>query len=50
MDDEDYPLVSKFSWHITKDGEAATYINGDEVEMKYIIVFPELAKDVDGVN
>lgn len=24
IDDEDYELVSKFSWHRTKDGYAAT--------------------------
>jgi len=53
VDDENYALVSRFSWHKTKDGHAGTYIHGELVLMENLIHFPEVrkwAESAEGTN
>jgi hypothetical protein len=44
IDDGDFPLVSMFSWELTRDGYAVTLINGEVVEMGHLILNPEIAR------
>ncbi len=66
IDDEDYPLVSQFSWHrqsedfvlaflpsgqlVRSDDKVVANIGGQIVGMGMLVMFPELARGADSAN
>lgn len=38
VDDEDYAWVNTYEWELDRDGYAVTFVNGERVEMGYMIV------------
>jgi hypothetical protein len=44
VDDEDFGFVSRFKWYL-REGQAFTLINGNPVEMGYLILHPGIVDE-----
>lgn len=38
VDDEDFSWLNQFEWYMDKDGYAVTDLNGEPVEMGYMVI------------